>query len=76
MSKASTWSDAEYLADVRARLVKGGRRLASDRARLARSRDDLADLVRLAVRNGVSEVEAARLSGVTRMTVRSWLGKS
>lgn len=76
MTTGGTWSDAEYLADVRSRLVKGGRRHASDRARLARSRDDLADLVRMAVRHGMSEVEAARLSGVTRMTVRSWLGKS
>lgn len=28
-----------------------------------------------AVADGMSEVEAARLAGVSRMTVRAWLGK-
>lgn len=31
--------------------------------------------VRKAVGAGMSEVEAAKLAGVTRMTVRAWLGK-
>ena len=57
------------------RLTAAAKRYASDRARLARSRDDLADLVRLAVRRGMAESEAARLSGVTRMTIRKWVGK-
>lgn len=61
--------------DTAARLRKGAGRYASDRVRLARSRDDLADLVRMAVRQGMTESEAARLSGVTRMTVRKWVGK-
>lgn len=43
-----------------------------------------ADAARLSLRDcvvcavtvhGMTEVEAARLSGVTRMTVRAWLGK-
>jgi transposase len=63
------------MSDYTERLTTAGKRHASDKARLARSRDDLADLVQLAVRNGMSEVEAARHAGVTRMTVRAWLGK-
>lgn len=36
---------------------------------------ELQEAVREAVANGMSESEAARRAGVTRMTVRSWLGK-
>lgn len=35
----------------------------------------LAQAVQIAVANGISEAETARLAGVTRMTVRAWLGK-
>lgn len=39
-------------------------------------KQQLRDRVVAAVLSGhVSEAEAARLAGVTRMTVRSWLGK-
>lgn len=58
-----------------ARLRKQAARYAADNARLQRSRDDLADLVRLATRNGMTEQATADLVGVTRMTVRKWLGK-
>lgn len=61
--------------DTTLRLADAAKRYASDKARLKRSRDNLADLVRLAARHGMTESEAARLSGVTRMTVRDWLGK-
>lgn len=61
--------------EMAARLRKGAGRYAADKARLKRSRDDLADLVRLVVRHGMSEAEAARLTGVTRMTIRKWVGK-
>ena len=46
-------------------------------ARKARNqaRNDLAEAVREAVGTGMSEVRAAQLAGVTRMTVRAWLGK-
>lgn len=33
------------------------------------------EAVREAVADGMSESEAARLSGVTRMTIRKWVGK-
>lgn len=48
---------------------------ATNRRRLQESRDELRDAVQQAVAAGVTEVEAARLSGVTRMTVRKWVGK-
>ena len=37
--------------------------------------DQLRDAVRGAIAAGMTEVEAAKLAGVTRMTVRAWLGK-
>ena len=58
-----------------ARLTAAATRYASAQARLSRSRDDLADLVRLATRNGMTEQAAADLVGVTRMTIRKWAGK-
>lgn len=48
---------------------------AANRRRLQESRDELRDAVREAIKAGVTEVEAARLSGVTRMTIRKWVGK-
>ena len=47
-----------------------GKRHLSEQAR-----QRLIAAVREAVKHGMTEVEAARVSGVTRMTVRSWLGK-
>ena len=61
--------------ELTARLHKQAARYASDKARLRRSRDDLADLVRMAVRGGMSEVEAHKAAGVSRMTIRNWVGK-
>jgi DNA-directed RNA polymerase specialized sigma24 family protein len=42
---------------------------------VAEHTDRLRKAVVAAVKDGMSESEAARLAGVTRMTVRSWLGK-
>ena len=39
------------------------------------ARDELRREVRHVVAAGMSESEAARLAGVSRLTVRSWLGK-
>jgi transposase len=47
----------------------------SQRAVLVTARDILAEAVCDAVDRGMSESEAARVAGVSRMTVRSWLGK-
>ena len=65
------WAPDE-LADLEA--LGAARHLAYEHAESIT--DLLRDAVADAVRGGMSEVEAARLSGVTRMTVRSWLGKS
>lgn len=35
----------------------------------------LRDAVAEAVADGMTEVDAAKLAGVTRMTIRAWLGK-
>ena len=48
---------------------------ATNKLRLEESRNELREAVRRATAAGMTEVEAARLAGVTRMTVRSWLGK-
>jgi hypothetical protein len=46
------------------------------RAAFDEARERLIASVRQAVAGGMSESEAARQCGVTRMTIRSWLGKS
>jgi DNA invertase Pin-like site-specific DNA recombinase len=46
-----------------------------DRQRAKESREELRTAVRRAVNSGMTEVETAKLAGVTRMTVRAWLGK-
>lgn len=60
---------------IRDRLASIGQRLKT----ATRARKDVLDEAHKAVRagadEGVSEVEMARLVGVTRMTIRSWLGK-
>lgn len=61
--------------DYRADLIKAAERYATDRERARKSRDHLRNLVYLCHRRGMTEVEAARLAGVSRMTVRAWLGK-
>jgi hypothetical protein len=52
-------------------------RTANDRADRARdrTRDQLREAVVSAVAAGVPEAEVARRAGVTRMTVRAWVGK-
>jgi hypothetical protein len=57
-------------------LARDGRRLARARAAEEQARDNLAATVQEAVSAGVSEVRAAELAGVDRMTIRAWLGKS
>lgn len=61
--------------DARAELARVARR--ATRARTARDKAmaELGEAVRAAVAEGMPEAEAARAAGVTRMTVRAWLGK-
>lgn len=60
---------------TRMRLEQLGQQYADHRAAGDALRDRLADTVRQAIAEGMTEVEAARLAGVSRMTVRAWLGK-
>ena len=46
-----------------------------DETALLCSRDALIDEVKSAHQQGVSEYELARRAGVTRQTIRAWLGK-
>jgi transposase len=48
---------------------------ASDISRLTQSTASLRQAVRDAVAAGMSESEAARQAGVSRLTIRAWLGK-
>lgn len=51
-------------------------RFEAFQTRADEKKQELKDRVIAAVLSGhVSEAEAARLAGVTRMTVRSWMGK-
>ena len=55
------------------------RSLAKERAELLGDLDEITTELRgevaAAIADGMSEVEAARLAGVSRPTVRAWLGK-
>lgn len=57
-------------------LDRAAARYASAVAKQTLVRDELADQVREAIAGGMSEVEAARRAGVTRVTVRKWIGKN
>lgn len=59
----------------RAAVAVWGDTHAANVRRMKESRDELRDAVREAVKAGMTEVEAAKLAGVTRMTIRAWLGK-
>lgn len=61
--------------DWEARVAAQGRRYRAAVERAEAERHKLAGLVGSAVAAGVSEVRAARAAGVTRQTVRAWLGK-
>lgn len=59
----------------RADLMRAARALAAVRELHEQTTEQAQTAVRIAVADGVSEVEAARLAGVDRMTIRRWLGK-
>jgi transposase len=61
--------------DEREHLLRAARALAAVRELQEQATEQARAAVRAAVAAGVSEVEAARLVGVDRMTVRRWLGK-
>ena len=61
--------------DVRRDLVLAGRRAAKAKAHRDAAFEELAATVREAIAAGLTEVDAAKLAGVDRMTVRRWVGK-
>lgn len=60
--------------DIRQRLDYWGSARRRAVGRLGHTTDALRVVIREAVADGVSQAEAARLSGVPRKTVREWLG--
>lgn len=56
-------------------LEQAAERYAGATAQRNEARDVLCGAVRAAVRDGMTEAEAARVAGVDRMTIRAWLGK-
>lgn len=56
-------------------LQKAGKAFATARDRERQAAAQLHEAIRLAVLEGMSESEAARVAGVDRMTVRRALGK-
>lgn len=61
--------------DLKAWAAEAGQRYRETGRAAAEARAELREAIRQLVESGVSEVEAARLVGVTRMTIRKWLGK-
>lgn len=59
----------------RAAVAVWGDTHAANVRRMRESREELRDAVLHAVEAGMSESEAGRLAQVSRLTVRSWLGK-
>lgn len=56
-------------------LTKKGSALSAARTRETHARAELRDAVLRAAAEGFSELNISRLTGVTRDTVRQWLGK-
>lgn len=65
----------EVQSRLRDELLDKGQELADARDELAEAKDRAREAARTAVARGMTESETARLLGVTRLTVRSWLGK-
>lgn len=61
--------------DRRTPLEEAAARHQAARRRLEEERGALREAIRDAVAGGLSEVRAAELAGVSRPTVRAWLGK-
>lgn len=62
-------------ATARQRLADQGLQLHDALQVVASRKADLRETVRLAVALGLTEVEIGKLAGISRPTVREWLGK-
>ena len=63
------------MTDHTQQLARAGRRLVTSRARTDDALDAVREAVLAALAAGMTEVDAARLGQVDRMTVRKWRGK-
>lgn len=63
------------LDDYRRAIDKDGQQLRSARSRVRNTTEVLKSRVLRAIAAGLSENEAAKISGVTRETIRTWQGK-
>ena len=61
--------------DYEALLIQASNELRHARSNLAVANYNAKTIARDAIDDGMSEVELARLLGVSRHTVRAWLGK-
>lgn len=68
-------STAKLVAGMTANLRRAGKTFAVARDKQQQASARLYEAIRLAVMEGMSESEAARVAGVDRMTVRRALGK-
>jgi hypothetical protein len=60
---------------ARQRLVKYGAQLQAALDEVERCKSELRSFVRGARQDGLTEVEISRYAGISRPTVRDWLGK-
>jgi Homeodomain-like domain len=68
-------SDTRSLDDFRRSIDSAASQLAAAESLVRSRRSALVALVRSAIAAGLSELEAAALVGVSRMTIRRWIGK-
>lgn len=64
-----TGPDVRSALTAKARLFHAANNAAED------AKENLKNAVRVSLAHGISEVETAVLSGVTRTTIRAWAGK-
>jgi len=69
MSEVDNSEAHAFALKMHARSWRDAQALADER------RDDVIELVRFANQAGMSEYALADAAGVTRMTIRNWLGK-
>ena len=78
-AELARWQAEQAAADRLDTAVENLRTLAAQREQLTRQLEHTTEALRAACADataaGISEAETARLAGVTRMTVRAWLGK-
>lgn len=75
VAKAATLAEVLPAASHESTLQALGRRLAKARQAESDAMDEIRAVLPEAIASGVTEVDAARLTGLDRMTIRKMLGK-